>query len=106
MIDRAKRKRFYLLCKDYAGSPSFIWWRFKIVSNTYGVENPLPSYSGDKGARVAWREHVRDLIGHYAEKNKMPCGHYSRHEVCYKCKQIAYEAAVKDFEELKARRAV
>lgn len=75
------------------------------MANTYGIENRLPLFKGEKVARIAWREHIRDLIQFYAKKRKMNCGHYSRHQVCYKCKQIAYEAAIQDFEKIKARQS-
>lgn len=99
-IDKAKRKRFYILCTDKEFKREFLWWNFRIIGYGPYMDYSPPKCKGDKYLLRAYREHAVDLIKFYAKRIKLKCGHYQRSDYCTICPQLT----IKWFEDFKKRR--
>ena len=97
-IDKAKEKRFKLLCTDKKLKHSYAIFRFRLIGNHPYIENPVPRVHGDRDLVKACRAHIADLIIIYAPRVKLSCGHYSRKGYCVKCVEICID----EFETFKA----
>lgn len=91
LIDKAKEKRFKLLCTDKKLKHSYALFRFRLIGNHPYIENPVPRVSGDRDLVKSCRAHVADLIRIYAPRVKLSCGHFSRNGYCIKCVEICID---------------
>lgn len=97
-INKAKKKRFDLLCTNKEFREQFRWWHIQIIGNAPYIENPLPKYNGERDAVKAFKGYAADLIKIYAPRKKLSCGHIGRKEHCVKCA----DNAIVEFDKFKA----
>lgn len=99
-INRAIEKKFNALCADKNFRGKWGWFHFLIIANSPYVPNPLPKFSGDRFATVAYREYARQMIRIYAPRKKLDCGHFSRKDHCLECIKLVEQ----NFEAMKLKR--
>ncbi len=102
-IDKAKQKRFRLLCRDKQFRSDFWWFQFKIVSNTYGIDYKVPKFIGDRMSATAYREYLANLIQVYAPRRICQVGHRTRYDECHICAMENEARVMKEFEAIRDR---